>query len=61
MGHLDWRREQINTRLLNDGFLKIGLAPIKLDDGLMLEVTNIARKYRHRIDRTKIPAMSRWR
>ena len=45
----------------NDGFLKIGLAPITLDDGLMLEVANIARKYRDRIDPTKIPATSRWR
>jgi len=62
--HVDNPRVEAPTNELivqNDGFLGIGLAPIKLDDGLMLEVTNIARKYRHRIDLAKIPAMTRWR
>jgi UDP-sulfoquinovose synthase len=45
----------------NDGFMKIGLNPITLESGLMLEVTSIARKYRDRIDPTKIPATARWR
>jgi UDP-sulfoquinovose synthase len=45
----------------NDGFMKIGLNPITLESGLMLEVTSIARKYHDRIDPTKIPATARWR
>jgi UDP-sulfoquinovose synthase len=45
----------------NDGLLQIGLSPIKLDDGLALEVAEIARKYAHRVDRKRIPACSRWR
>jgi UDP-sulfoquinovose synthase len=62
--HVDNPRVEEPTNELivqNDGFLKIGMTPITLDDGLMLEVINIARKYRHRIDPTKIPATSRWR
>jgi UDP-sulfoquinovose synthase len=45
----------------NDGLLQIGLNPIKLDDGLALEVAEIARKYAHRVDRKRIPASSLWR
>jgi UDP-sulfoquinovose synthase len=57
------RREAERNELVvqNDGFLKIGLDPIKLADGLALEVAGIARKYAHRVDRRKIPATSLWR
>jgi UDP-sulfoquinovose synthase len=45
-----------NRRLLN-----LGLDPITLSEGLMREVTEIARTYAHRADLAKIPCRSLWR
>ncbi len=45
----------------NDRFLALGLAPTTLSDGLLDECTNIARRYRHRVDPSKIIARSVWR
>jgi len=45
----------------NDELLKLGLVPTTLEDGLLLEVTEIAQKYANRCDRSKIPARSLWR
>jgi len=42
-------------------FLDLGLEPITLQEGLLEEVTDIAKKYAYRCDRTKIPATSLWR
>ena len=45
----------------NSGFLRIGLDPITLDDGLMLEIRDIAVRYMDRVDKRRIPARSLWR
>ncbi len=44
----------------NDLFLDMGLNPTTLSEGLLLEVTGIAKKYAARADLAKIPAMSLW-
>jgi UDP-sulfoquinovose synthase len=44
----------------NDLFLDLGLNPTTLSEGLLLEVTEVAKRYANRADRTKIPARSLW-
>ncbi|MDF3605175.1 NAD-dependent epimerase/dehydratase family protein [Paracoccus sp. DMF-8] len=44
----------------NDQFLSLGLQPITLAEGLLAEVVDVARKYAHRIDRSRVPAVSAW-
>jgi UDP-sulfoquinovose synthase len=45
----------------NDQFLAFGLEPTTLSDGLLEEGTEIARRYRNRVDPGKIMARSVWR
>jgi UDP-sulfoquinovose synthase len=44
----------------NDCFLELGLKPTTLEDGLLLEVEQIAKKYANRCDRSKILCKSYW-
>ncbi|MGG7645873.1 NAD-dependent epimerase/dehydratase family protein [Rhodovulum sp. YNF3179] len=44
----------------NDQFLALGLNPTTLQEGLLGEVVDVARKYAHRIDRSRVPAVSAW-
>ncbi|WP_372783892.1 NAD-dependent epimerase/dehydratase family protein [Phenylobacterium sp.] len=44
----------------NGRLLALGLDPITLKDGLLLEIAEVARRYAHRADLSKIPSVSCW-
>ena len=44
----------------NERLLDLGLEPTTLSQGLLKEVTDVARKYSYRCDKTKIPCTSLW-
>ena len=44
----------------NSQFLALGLDPTRLEEGLLTEVVDVARKFAHRIDRSRVPAVSAW-
>jgi len=56
------RNEDVKNDLefTNDKFLELGLDPVTLDDGLLVEVMEIANKYKHRCDESKIICTSLW-
>jgi UDP-sulfoquinovose synthase len=53
--------EENDLRVENRQFLELGLEPVTLEEGLLAEVTDIARTYAERADLDKIPARSLWR
>jgi UDP-sulfoquinovose synthase len=56
------RREASSNDLdaSNATLLSLGLRPITLNDGLLREITDIARVYADRCDWSKVPATARW-
>ena len=44
----------------NDQFLALGLDPTTLQNGLLNELVDVARKFIHRVDRSRIPSTSAW-
>lgn len=56
------RQESAENELhvTNDTFLELGLQPTTLSEGLMHEVEETAKRYAHRADLSKIPALSLW-
>lgn len=56
------RKEAAENDLIvkNEQFLALGLNPTTLENGLLAEVVEVAKKYAHRIDRSRVPAVSAW-
>ncbi|MEL6819464.1 MAG: NAD-dependent epimerase/dehydratase family protein [Pseudomonadota bacterium] len=56
------RKEAAENELIvkNDKFRALGLNPITLEEGLLDEVVEVARKFSYRVDRSRVPAVSAW-
>jgi UDP-sulfoquinovose synthase len=63
IAHLPNPRQEAEENELaveNRGLLDYGLDPITLEDGLLLEIAETARRYAGRADVAKIPCVSAW-
>lgn len=49
-----------SLKVQNEKFLQLGLEPVTLKNGLLEEVLDIARRYKHRCDMSRIICTSRW-
>ncbi len=56
------RNEAVENDLIVDNkcFIELGLKPTTLDDGLLEEVVDVARRWSDRCDRNRIPCISAW-
>ncbi|SMX29281.1 UDP-galactose-4-epimerase [Pelagimonas phthalicica] len=56
------RKEAAENDLVvrNEQFLELGLDPITLQEGLLDEVVDVAKKFAYRVDRSRVPAVSAW-
>ncbi len=56
------RNEAVENDLIVDNrcFIELGLKPTTLDDGLLTEVVDVARRWSDRCDRDRIPCISAW-
>jgi UDP-sulfoquinovose synthase len=56
------RNEAVENDLIVDNrcFIELGLNPTTLDDGLLAEVVDVARRWADRCDRSRIPCQSAW-
>ncbi|MBM5815252.1 MAG: NAD-dependent epimerase/dehydratase family protein [Cyanobacteria bacterium K_Offshore_surface_m2_239] len=56
------RNEAVENDLIVDNrcFIELGLSPTTLDDGLLTEVVDVARRWADRCDRSRIPCLSAW-
>jgi UDP-sulfoquinovose synthase len=52
--------DENELRVRNAGLLALGLQPITLKDGLLLEIVEIARRFADRCDHSRIPCVSYW-
>jgi len=61
--YINPRKEALDNELVihNEQFLDLGLNPVRLSDGLLYEVVEVAARYRDRVDLSKIISDSRWR
>jgi UDP-sulfoquinovose synthase len=63
IAHVDNPRREADSNDLyveNRGLVGLGLKPITLEEGLLQEISGIARKYAANCDRSKIPCRSIW-
>ena len=56
------RNEAVENDLIVDNrcFIELGLNPTTLDNGLLVEVLEVAKKYSNRCDKKRIPCISAW-